>query len=375
MPDKKKRTSEEVTTTFEDGAKPVSHSGGEISNLHFGSNQTEALVLDTGKADTSANTSPSESANQSPAPTNVAPEQGTVVEPGGNVGPDSTPGGGADSENVARDIASARVEQQELAQNQTAPQPQETSASAQAEISPAPEIRTASGAASQSSSASEPVNEAPTDITVAGGSVDENAAAGTVVATLGGVDEDSGENLSYSINDPSGNFEVVGNEIRVKAGASIDFEDAQTHDVTVTVTDSEGLTYEETVRLDVGDINEGPSSISLDNSSVNENNSGGVVGTLTTADEDAGDTVTYSVDDARFEVVDGQLTLKDGISLDHEAEPTVNVTVTATDSGGLQTSQSFNLNAIDVNEAPTDITVAGGSVDEPCRTQPRSCVC
>lgn len=182
--------------------------------------------------------------------------------------------------------------------------------------------------------------------------VDENASAGTVVATLGGVDEDSGDSLSYSISDPSGNFEVVGNEIRVKPGASIDFEDAQTHDVTVTVTDLEGLTYDETVTLNVGDINEAPGSISLDNSSVDENSSGVVVGTLTTADEDAGDTVTYSVDDAPFEVVDGQLTLKDGISLDHEAEPTLNVTVTATDSGGLQTSQSFDLNTTNVNEAP-----------------------
>jgi len=110
MSDKKKRNTEEVTTTFEDGAKPVSHSGGEISNLHFGSNETEELVLDSNKADTSADTGPTESPNQSTAPTDVAPEQDTVVERGEDVGPDSTPGGGADSENVAREIASDGVE-------------------------------------------------------------------------------------------------------------------------------------------------------------------------------------------------------------------------------------------------------------------------
>ena len=42
-------------------------------------------------------------------------------------------------------------------------------------------------------------NEAPTDLTVAGGSVQENAAAGTVVATLGAVDPDAGESFTYAL--------------------------------------------------------------------------------------------------------------------------------------------------------------------------------
>ena len=38
-------------------------------------------------------------------------------------------------------------------------------------------------------------------------------------------------------------------------------------------------------------------------------------------DPDAGDHLTYSVSDSRFEVVDGNLKLKDGVSLDFETEP------------------------------------------------------
>ena len=76
------------------------------------------------------------------------------------------------------------------------------------------------------------MDEAPTDITVGGGSVDENATTGTVVATLSTVDADAGDTFTYALVDGSGipvtdgNFEIVGNEIRVKAGATIDYETA-----------------------------------------------------------------------------------------------------------------------------------------------------
>ena len=55
------------------------------------------------------------------------------------------------------------------------------------------------------------IDENPTDITLTGGSVDENAAAGTTVATLSTVDADASDTHTYAItNDPSGFFEVVG---------------------------------------------------------------------------------------------------------------------------------------------------------------------
>src|SRR5262245_29113840 len=98
---------------------------------------------------------------------------------------------------------------------------------------------------------------APSDIQVTGGIVNEQAPAGTVVATLAAVDADSGDTFTFAItNDPSGFFEIVDNEIRVKAGANIDFETADTHIVAVQVTDSHGDTYAEAVTLQVLDVNE-----------------------------------------------------------------------------------------------------------------------
>ena len=94
-------------------------------------------------------------------------------------------------------------------------------------------------------------NETPTDITVAGGSVVENAAGGTVVATLGTVDPDAGDSFAYTLTDPSGKFEIVGNEVRVKAGATLDYETATSHDVGLTVTDAGGLSRSETLTIAV----------------------------------------------------------------------------------------------------------------------------
>ena len=79
----------------------------------------------------------------------------------------------------------------------------------------------------------------PTDILVAGGIVNEGAPAGTVVAVLNAEDPDSGESFTYALTgDLSGFFEIVGSEIRVKAGAVLDYEAAVFHNITVQVTDS-----------------------------------------------------------------------------------------------------------------------------------------
>jgi serralysin len=69
--------------------------------------------------------------------------------------------------------------------------------------------------------------EAPKDLTMSGGAVGEDAAAGTVVATLNAIDEDAGDQarLSYAfVTDAGGKtvttdplFEIVGNTIRLKS--------------------------------------------------------------------------------------------------------------------------------------------------------------
>jgi hypothetical protein len=71
------------------------------------------------------------------------------------------------------------------------------------------------------------IEEAPKNLTMSGGVVGEDAAAGAVVATLNAIDEDAGdqEALSYDfVTDASGEtvttdslFEIVGNQIKLKS--------------------------------------------------------------------------------------------------------------------------------------------------------------
>ena len=205
------------------------------------------------------------------------------------------------------------------------------------------------------------VNEAQTGMAVSNGQVQENV-AGAVISTVSVTDPDVGDSQTFQVSD--NRFEVVNGQLQLKSGVSLDYESASSIDVTVTATDAGGHQISKTVTVTVGDVNEAQTSLSLSNASVAENAAGAVIGTLTVADPDAGDKQSFSVSDNRFEVVNNQLQLKSGISLDHEGEPTVNVTVTPTDSGGHQIQQTFAINVGDVNEAQTGMSLSNASVAE-----------
>ncbi len=207
-------------------------------------------------------------------------------------------------------------------------------------------------------------NRPPTDILLDNSGVPENAPAGTVVAVLSAIDPDSGEVFTYELASNSDLFEIVGNAILVKEGAELDHESLASVDLSIIVRDSSGNAYRETVTLEIRDVNEVATDIALDNASVAENAAGAVVGALSVTDPDAGDTHTYTVSDDRFEVVDGQLKLKDGVALDHEEAESISVDVTATDAGGLSRTETFDIAVGDVNEVATDIALDNASVAE-----------
>jgi len=107
------------------------------------------------------------------------------------------------------------------------------------------------------------------------------------------------------------------------------------------------------LQIDVIQINQSPTSVSLNNESVSETTAGAVVGLLSTTDPDATDsTHTYSVDDSRFEVVGEELKLKDNIELKFEETQQVVLNVTATDSSGSSVTNSFTVTVEDMPEPP-----------------------
>jgi hypothetical protein len=121
-------------------------------------------------------------------------------------------------------------------------------------------------------------------------------------------------------------------------------------------------------------INAAPTGITLSNAAVAENAAvGTVVGTLGTADADAGESFTYALvsgdgaaDNALF-TIDGT-SLKAAVSFDFEARSAYSVRVRAADSGGLTTERAFTITVTNVKEAPS-ITLPSGfttAEDSPC---------
>ena len=83
-----------------------------------------------------------------------------------------------------------------------------------------------------------PVNDAPTDITLAGSTVSEAAAAGTLIGTLSGIDVDGSSGHAFTLLDNAGGrFALSGNQLVVQNGVRLDYEQASAHAVTVRLTD------------------------------------------------------------------------------------------------------------------------------------------
>ena len=108
------------------------------------------------------------------------------------------------------------------------------------------------------------VNEVPVDISLVGGSVSENSAVGTLVATVTGIDVDANEVQQYSLSDDAGgrfSIDTSTGQIRVAESSLLDFESASTHQIVVRTTDSGGLSREETFGITLGDVNEAPTAV------------------------------------------------------------------------------------------------------------------
>ncbi|RIK34234.1 MAG: hypothetical protein DCC55_33475, partial [Chloroflexi bacterium] len=108
---------------------------------------------------------------------------------------------------------------------------------------------------------------------------------------------------------------------------------------------------------------EAPTSLSLSNSSVDENQaSGAVVGSFSSIDPDAGATATYSLvtgtgsnNNDSFAIVGNQL--QTAASFDYEVKNTYNIRVQVTDNGdpGLTLDRIFTIKINDVNDAPVAV--------------------
>lgn len=219
------------------------------------------------------------------------------------------------------------------------------------------------------------VNEAPTDITLSGNTVPENAGANTVIGSFAALgDPDAGAMHSFSLVSGTGStdnaaFNISGNTLRLSASA--DFEAKPTYSIRVQASDLIDGTFEKVFTISVTNVNEPPTDISLSNATVPENaGANAVVGTVAAiGDPDAGASHTYSLvagtgdtDNAAFNLSGAVLRLT--ASADFEAKSFYSVRVRADDGAAGTFEKAFTITVTNVNEAPTDLTINDATVDE-----------
>ncbi|AFZ49599.1 Ig-like domain-containing protein [Dactylococcopsis salina] len=198
------------------------------------------------------------------------------------------------------------------------------------------------------------VNEAPI-IEDQSFSIPENSEGETVVGAIEASDPE-GNSLSYSLEEEGFGINETG-EIFVTGETDLDFETNPNRELTVTVSDGE-FTPTATVTVNLTDVNEAPTFTSENAIEVSENETSVV--TLSATDPD-GDTLSFSITggaDAALFTLDEDENLTFNQSPDFENPQDSNsdniyqVQVSADDGNGGNSSQSINLEVLDVNESP-----------------------
>ncbi|MBV7532378.1 cadherin domain-containing protein [Chitinophaga sp. sic0106] len=210
------------------------------------------------------------------------------------------------------------------------------------------------------------VNESPAGISLDVNTIDENKPAGTLVGTFTVQDPD---NFTFDLELVPGNdadqFVLDGYEL--KTATSFNYEVKNQYTIRVRAVDGEGLDVEKDFVINVNNVNEQPTDIFISSTTVGDNAViGNTVGTLSTTDEDAGDTFTYTLgtggDNDAFHLSGNALITTQ--TFDVTVKSAYSISVTTTDAGGLSFTKQFTINVVHVPLTPTDVTLSASNITE-----------
>lgn len=170
------------------------------------------------------------------------------------------------------------------------------------------------------------VNEPPTELKLTRRELPENT-PGAVVGDLTIVDPDMVNNFTFVVSDDR--FVVENGQLKLRPGVQIDFESEGEIPLAIQVDDGSGQLFEQSIMIAVEDNNDVPTGIEVTVARVNERSPGAVVGAVRVIDQDE-QAYHFTLSDDRFEVVDGLLKLRDGVSLTLAEASEVLLTITAT---------------------------------------------
>lgn len=206
------------------------------------------------------------------------------------------------------------------------------------------------------------LNDPPTNIDLDAASIAENLPSGTIVGTFSSTDQDTGNTFLYTLVSGTGSadnnaFTILNGQL--VTAVSFNFETKSTYFVRVRSTDQNLAAVEKSFTISVTNVNEAPTGINLSATSIAENLPGGTpVGNLSTLDQDAGNTFTYtlvpgsgSADNGSFSISNGQLLTNS--SLNFEAKSSYAIRVRTTDQNNLTFEKAFTISVTDANEPPS----------------------
>ncbi|MDB5336610.1 MAG: regulatory domain of in-like proprotein convertase, partial [Planctomycetaceae bacterium] len=168
-------------------------------------------------------------------------------------------------------------------------------------------------------------------------------------------------------------FEIVGNELRLRLGVTLNFEARSSYSVTINADDpTVGAATDAfaVFGLTITNVNETPTDIGLSSAGLAENNApNAAVGTFSALDPDSNDSFTYSLvpgigstDNVSFGISGNVLTVKP--VTDFETKSSYAIRIQVTDQGGLTFEKPLTINVTNVNEAPINLVLSATNIVE-----------
>lgn len=214
------------------------------------------------------------------------------------------------------------------------------------------------------------VEELPFGLTLSNDTLPESPDANRLVGLLSATDPD-GLPMEYVLTAGFGDassFAIVGNELRILNPT--DFESTDSFVIGLTARDAAGNEITQIYSISITDVEEAPTSIAFNRSSVPENFPIDTpIGIFTATDSDRDETFTYTLlgsENHGLYILGDQLFA--GELLDFESlistSGLLSLTVRATDSSNLFVDRTIDLQVQDINEAPTRIFLSQATTVE-----------
>eukprot|EP01137_Pigoraptor_chileana_P036467 Opistho-2@32116 len=193
--------------------------------------------------------------------------------------------------------------------------------------------------------------------------------SGTFIGDLTALgDPDAGATFTCKINAPkNGQFDIVANKLR--SNASLDYETLWSYTLTIECNDQGGLGVTRDFDVFVVNVNEPPKGIALKDGSlqIEENKPvGTLIGRIQAiGDPEQTDGFSYQINvQPPGDITLIGLVLQTSRSFNFESVGSYNVTVTATDNGGLSVRETLIISVVDVNEPGTSLELSRTSIVE-----------